>query len=62
MGCIAIEAQAFSVRSPGAFFNMYSPPRNDMLYKPMRDRLDEELRFMSKMVSPSLAIGGGKSR
>ncbi|KAJ8456753.1 hypothetical protein ONZ51_g11942 [Trametes cubensis] len=47
----AIEAQAFSVRSPGAFFNMYSPPRNDMLYKPMRDRLDEELRFMSKMIT-----------
>ncbi|TFK85671.1 Sec1-like protein [Polyporus arcularius HHB13444] len=47
----AIESQAFSVRSPGAFFNMYSPPRSDTSYKPLRDRLHEELRFMSKMIS-----------
>ena len=47
---LAIEAQAFTVRDPGAFFNMYSPPRSDTSYKPLRDRLHEELRFMSKMV------------
>ncbi|KAI1791834.1 Sec1-like protein [Ganoderma leucocontextum] len=47
----AIEAQAFTVRNPGAFFNIYSPPRSDTSFKAMRDRLDEELRFMSKMIS-----------
>lgn len=46
----AIEAQAFTVRNPGAFFNIYSPPRSDTSFKAMRDRLDEELRYMSKMV------------
>ncbi len=50
MQCVAIEGQAFTVRNPGAFFNMYSPPRSDTSFKAMRDRLDEELRFMSKMV------------
>ena len=47
---VAIEAQAFTVRNPGSFFNIYSPPRSETSFKPMRDRLDEELRFMSKMV------------
>ncbi|KAI0629391.1 Sec1-like protein [Trametes polyzona] len=47
----AIEAQAFSLRAPGSFFNIYSPPRSDTSFKPMKDRLDEELRFMSKMIS-----------
>ncbi|KAI0642273.1 Sec1-like protein [Trametes meyenii] len=47
----AIESQAFSLRTPGSFFNIYSPPRSDTSFKPMRDRLDEELRFMSKMIS-----------
>ncbi|KAI0352131.1 Sec1-like protein [Trametes cingulata] len=47
----AIEAQAFSVRNSGSFFNIYSPPRSDTSFKPMRDRLDEELRFMSKMIT-----------
>ncbi|KAI0364350.1 Sec1-like protein [Pilatotrama ljubarskyi] len=47
----AIEGQAFSLRNPGSFFNIYSPPRSDTSFKPMRDRLDEELRFMSKMIT-----------
>ncbi|TBU34148.1 Sec1-like protein [Dichomitus squalens] len=47
----AIEGQAFTVRNPGSFFNIYSPPRSETSFKPMRDRLDEELRFMSKMIS-----------
>ncbi|KAI0832105.1 Sec1-like protein [Trametes gibbosa] len=47
----AIEAQAFTLRSPGSFFNIFSPPRSDTSFKPMRDRLDEELRFMSKMLT-----------
>ncbi|OJT06722.1 Protein transport protein sec1 [Trametes pubescens] len=47
----AIEAQTFTLRNPGSFFNMFSPPRSDTSFKPMRDRLDEELRFMSKMIT-----------
>ncbi|KAI9062524.1 Sec1-like protein [Trametes sanguinea] len=47
----AVEAQAFTVRDPGSFFNIYSPPRSDTSYKPMRDRLDEELRYMSRMIA-----------
>ncbi|KAH9851922.1 Sec1-like protein [Lenzites betulinus] len=47
----AIEAQAFTLRSPSSFFNIFSPPRSDTSFKPMRDRLDEELRFMSKMLT-----------
>ncbi|GBE89630.1 Protein transport protein [Sparassis crispa] len=46
----AIESQAFSVKSPGAFFNMYSPPRSDSAFKSARDRLEEELRFISKTI------------
>ncbi|KAI0738596.1 Sec1-like protein [Daedaleopsis nitida] len=46
-----LEQQAFTVRNPGAFFNIYSPPRSETSYKPMHDRLHEELRFMSRMIS-----------
>ena len=53
---VAIEAQAFTVRNPGSFFNLYSPPRSETSFKPMRDRLDEELRFMSKMVCARVAV------
>ena len=53
---VAIEAQAFTVRNPGSFFNIYSPPRSETSFKPMRDRLDEELRFMSKMVRARVAV------
>ncbi|OSD04764.1 Sec1-like protein [Trametes coccinea BRFM310] len=47
----AVEAQAFTLRNPGSFFNLYSPPRSDTSFKPMRDRLDEELRYMSRMIA-----------
>ena len=57
-GVPAIEAQAFSVRSPGAFFNIYSSPRSETSFKPWRDRLNEELRFMSRMVCPITTTRG----
>ncbi|KAH9479547.1 Protein transport protein sec1 [Psilocybe cubensis] len=47
----AIEAQAFSMNEPGYFFSIYSPPRTESSYKPARARLEEDLRFMSKMIS-----------
>lgn len=47
----AIEAQAFSLQEPSYFFSMYSPPRTESGYKPARARLEEDLRFVSKMVS-----------
>ncbi|CCM01354.1 uncharacterized protein FIBRA_03404 [Fibroporia radiculosa] len=46
----AIEAQAFSLKLPGAFFNIYSPPRSDSAFPSARSRLEEELRFASKMI------------
>lgn len=48
---LAIEAQVFSMREPSYFFSMYSPPRTDASFKPARARLEEDLWFMSKMVS-----------
>ncbi|KAF4610678.1 hypothetical protein D9613_006936 [Agrocybe pediades] len=47
----AIEAQAFSMNEPGYFFSIYSPPRTDAAYKLARLRLEEDLRFMGKMIS-----------
>jgi len=46
----AAEAQTFSLNSPGLFFNIYSPPRNEAAFKTTRSRLEEELLFMSKSV------------
>lgn len=46
----AIEAQAFSVQEPSFFFSMYSPPRTEAAYKLARVRLEEDLRFTSRMV------------
>lgn len=46
----AIEAQAFSVDSPELFFSIYSPPRNENGYRAARDRLEEDIRFTSKVV------------
>ncbi|KAF9802173.1 hypothetical protein IEO21_09958 [Rhodonia placenta] len=47
----AVEAQTFSLKLPGSFFNMYSPPRSDSAVRMARDRLEEELRFVSKMIT-----------
>ncbi|KIJ20950.1 hypothetical protein PAXINDRAFT_165767 [Paxillus involutus ATCC 200175] len=47
----AVEAQAFSLNSPGLFFNIYSPPRNDAAFKTARSRLEEELQFTSKIIT-----------
>jgi len=46
----ALEAQAFSLKLPGSFFNIYSPPRSESAFRSARDRLEEELRFASKMI------------
>ena len=47
---LASEAQVFSLQEPGYFFSMYSPPRTEAAYKPARTRLEEDLRFASRMV------------
>ncbi|KAI0718834.1 Sec1-like protein [Fomitopsis betulina] len=46
----AIESQAFSLKLPGAFFNIYSPPRSESAFQTARERLEEELRLVSKML------------
>ena len=46
----AIEAQAFSLKRPGTFFNMFAPPRSDTAFKSARDQLEEELQYASKVV------------
>ncbi|KAH6916053.1 ras opposite [Coprinopsis sp. MPI-PUGE-AT-0042] len=45
------EAQVFSLQEPGLFFSIYSPPRTEGAYKAARDRLEEDLKFMSKTIS-----------
>ncbi|KAG2157814.1 Sec1-like protein [Suillus bovinus] len=47
----ATEAQTFSIQSPGLFFNIYSPPRNEAAFKSARSKLEEELRFVSKTIA-----------
>ncbi|KAF9047185.1 Sec1-like protein [Hymenopellis radicata] len=47
----ALEAQTFSTQSPEMFFSIYSPPRSENEYRMARDRLDESLRFTSKLIS-----------
>ncbi|KAI9464216.1 Sec1-like protein [Boletus coccyginus] len=47
----AVEAQTFSLNSPGLFFNIYSPPRNEAAFKTTRSRLEEELLFVSKSIT-----------
>ncbi|KAF8817446.1 Sec1-like snare protein [Phlegmacium glaucopus] len=47
----AMEAQMFSLQEPSYFFSTYSPPRTDAAYKPARGRLEEDLRFASKMIT-----------
>ncbi|GLB41838.1 putative STXBP unc-18 SEC1 family protein [Lyophyllum shimeji] len=47
----ATEAQVFSLQEPGMFFSLYSPPRSDSAFKLARVRIEEDLRFMSKMLT-----------
>lgn len=47
---LAMEAQAFSLDLPELLFSIFSPPRNDTLYRAARDRLEEDIRFASKVV------------
>ncbi|EIN09586.1 Sec1-like snare protein [Punctularia strigosozonata HHB-11173 SS5] len=46
-----IEAQAFSLKLPGMFFSLYSPPRSESAFRTSRDRLEEDLRFISKCIT-----------
>jgi hypothetical protein len=54
----ANEAQTFSLQSPGLFFNIYSPPRNEAAFKSARSKLEEELRFVSKTVRIQIQVFG----
>ncbi|KAF7365513.1 hypothetical protein MVEN_00424400 [Mycena venus] len=47
----AAEAQTFSLQAPEFFFGMYSPPRSDSHFKAARARVEEELRFASKVIA-----------
>jgi syntaxin-binding protein 1 len=47
----ATEAQIFSLQCPEMFFSLYSPPRNEASYKSARDRIQEDLRFASTIIS-----------
>ncbi|PFH51850.1 hypothetical protein AMATHDRAFT_84920 [Amanita thiersii Skay4041] len=46
-----LEAQTWSLQMPELFYSAYSPPRNDAQYRGARNRLEEDLRFASKMIT-----------
>ncbi|KAH8832694.1 Sec1-like protein [Flagelloscypha sp. PMI_526] len=46
-----VEAQVFSMKEPGLFFSMYSPPRGESEYAAAKVRLQEDVQFISKMIS-----------
>ncbi|KAF7296537.1 hypothetical protein HMN09_01060700 [Mycena chlorophos] len=45
------EAQTFSLQAPELFFSLYSPPRNDSGFKAARARVEDDLRFASKIIA-----------
>ncbi|KXN92397.1 Protein transport protein sec1 [Leucoagaricus sp. SymC.cos] len=47
----AIEAQTFTVNEPSFFYSMYSPPRSEGQYRGAKDRLLEDMRFTSRMIT-----------
>ncbi|KAF5361824.1 hypothetical protein D9756_002266 [Leucocoprinus leucothites] len=47
----AIEAQTFTVNEPSFFYSMYSPPRSESQFRGAKDRLLEDIRFTSKMIT-----------
>lgn len=47
---LALEAQAFSLKSPELFFDMYSPPRNEQAAESSRKLLHRDLQLASKRV------------
>jgi hypothetical protein len=49
----ATEAQAFSLKTPELFFDLYSPPRKELK---ARERLEQILRFAGKRVSSFHAV------
>lgn len=49
----AIESQAFSLKSPEQFFSLYSPPKTESAFKASRERLEEDIKFTARVVSPS---------
>ncbi|KAK0239011.1 Sec1-like snare protein [Armillaria nabsnona] len=46
-----VEAQTFSLQTPEMFFSIYSPPRHENDYSRARERLEEDLRFTSKIIT-----------
>jgi syntaxin-binding protein 1 len=51
---LAAEAQVFSMKAPELFFSLYSPPKSDNAAKAARDRLEEDIKFASKVVCHDL--------
>ncbi|KIY71905.1 ras opposite [Cylindrobasidium torrendii FP15055 ss-10] len=47
----AVESQMFLTSSPEMFFTIYSPPKTENEFKMARDRLEESLRFQSKIIT-----------
>ncbi|KAG5647489.1 hypothetical protein DXG03_009425 [Asterophora parasitica] len=47
----ATEAQAFSLQDPALFFSLYSPPKGDSAFKSARVRVQEDLKFVSKIIT-----------
>ncbi|KAF7299290.1 hypothetical protein MIND_00877900 [Mycena indigotica] len=45
------EAQTFSLQAPDLFFSLYSPPRNDSQFKAARARVEDDIRFASKIIA-----------
>ncbi|CAK5269873.1 unnamed protein product [Mycena citricolor] len=45
------ESQTFSLQAPELFFGLYSPPRNDSQFQVARSRVQEQLKFVSKMIA-----------
>ncbi|KAF9647199.1 Sec1-like snare protein [Thelephora ganbajun] len=46
-----IETQAFSLKLPEQFFSLYSPPKTNNAFKGSRERLEEDIKFTSKMIA-----------
>jgi syntaxin-binding protein 1 len=49
---LAVESQLFSLNMPELFFSIFSPPRGEAAARGARDRLEEDLRFVSRVVRP----------
>ena len=46
----ATEAQTYSMQAPELFFSMFSPPPADKDYRIARDRLEEHIVYVARVV------------